>query len=107
MAAMKILPILVVAPLCGAAVADETFRCGQWIVTSEMTVAELRAKCGEPASRESSKQDVLVRNRNNGLMRRVGETVVETWTYNRGTQAAPMIVTIVDGRIKSIDRPEQ
>jgi hypothetical protein len=35
---------------------------------------------------------------------KVGETTIETWTYDRGTQAAPMVVTIVDGRIKSIDR---
>jgi hypothetical protein len=34
----------------------------------------------------------------------VGETVIATWTYDRGTSAAPMVVRIVDGRIKSIDR---
>jgi hypothetical protein len=45
-----------------------------------------------------------VRNRDNGLMLKVGETLIETWTYDRGTQAAPMVVTIVDGRIKSIER---
>jgi hypothetical protein len=44
-----------------------------------------------------------VRNRNNGLRVKVGETTVQTWTYERGANA-PMIVTIVDGRIKSIER---
>jgi hypothetical protein len=95
----------VLASLAGTStLADETFRCGQWIVTSELAPQELRAKCGAPTSEESSTQDVLVRNRNNGLMVRVGETRVSTWTYDRGTRAAPMVVTIVDGKIKSIDR---
>jgi len=84
--------------------ADETFRCGNWIASSEMSVDELVQKCGEPTSRTSEIRDVLVRNRNNGLMIKTGETQLETWTYDRGTQSAPMVVTIVDGDIKSIER---
>jgi hypothetical protein len=84
--------------------ADETFRCGQWVVSSALSVAELVARCGEPSTRESRTEDVKVRNRNNGLLIKTGETTTETWTYERGTQAAPMVVTIVDGQIKSIDR---
>ena len=83
--------------------ADETFRCGQWIVNSSLTVQELTTKCGAPTSHESTTQDVLVRNRNTGLMEKTGETRIETWTYDRGNHAAAMVVTIVDGRIKSID----
>ena len=44
---------------------------------------------------------------NNGLLMKTGETTTETWMYDRGTQAAPMVVTIVDGRIKSIERLEK
>jgi hypothetical protein len=86
-----------------AASADEPFRCGKWVVTSSMSVAELSTKCGAPSSHESETQDVLVRNKNNGLMRKVGETLIETWTYDRGSHAAAMVVKIVDGRIKSIE----
>jgi hypothetical protein len=93
--------LLGLAPL--AAFADEPFRCGKWVVTSAMSVSELSSKCGAPNSRESKTQDVLVRNQNNGLMRKTGETLIETWTYDRGNHAAAMVVTIVDGRIKSID----
>src|SRR5689334_15160954 len=93
-----------ISVLAAPAVADETFRCGKWIVTSELALEELRAKCGEPTSRESNTQDVLVRNRNTGLMVKVGETTVQTWVYAREAHAASMVVTIVDGRIKSIDR---
>jgi len=81
----------------------ETFRCGKWIASSTMTVAELTEKCGEPTSRESKTEDVLARNNNFGLMMKVGETTVETWTYDRGANPA-MVVIIVDGHIKSIDR---
>jgi hypothetical protein len=92
---------LLMLPLAASA---ETFRCGNWIASSDMSVDELVKKCGEPTTRTSRTEDVLVRNRDHGLMLKVGETVIETWTYDRGTQAAPMVVTIVDGRIKSIER---
>ena len=87
-----------------AASADEDFRCGNWIASSDMSVADLIRKCGEPTERSSRTEDVKVRNRDNGLMLKVGETLIETWTYDRGPQAASMVATIVDGRIKSIDR---
>jgi hypothetical protein len=82
----------------------ETFRCGKWLVTEELTLDELTQKCGAPTSRESKTEDIKVRNRNNGLMIKTGETTTERWTYDRGTGAAPMVVIIVDGRIKSIER---
>jgi hypothetical protein len=84
--------------------ADENFRCGNWIASSDMSLAELVQKCGEPTSRTTETRDVTTRNRDNGLMVKVGETHIETWTYHRGTQALPMVVTIIDGRIKSIER---
>jgi len=83
--------------------ADEPFRCGKWVITSSMSVQELSTKCGAPTAHESTTKDVQVRNLN-GFMRKVGETVTETWTYDRGPSAPPMVVTIVDGKIKSIDR---
>ena len=93
--------VLLLLPLAASA---ETFRCGNWIASSDMSVDELVMKCGEPTTRISKTEDVLVRNRDNGLMLKAGETVTETWTYDRGSQAAPMVVTIIDGRIKSIER---
>jgi hypothetical protein len=87
-----------------SAYADESFRCGKWIVNSDLSPEEVLAKCGQPTLRESRTEDVKTRNSYTGLMQKVGETTLETWTYDRGTQAAPMVVTIVDGKIKSIDR---
>ena len=93
--------LVVLLPLSAGA---ETFRCGKWLITAEMTVSELVNKCGEPTARESKTEDVKARNQNNGLMVTVGETTTERWTYDRGSQAAPMVVIIVDGEIKSIER---
>ena len=33
-----------------------------------------------------------------------GTITVETWTYDRGSQAFAMVVTIVDGKIKKMER---
>lgn len=87
----------------GAAHADN-FRCGKWIATADLPVAVLLARCGEPAARETRIEDVMSRNYDTGLVYKSGEQVVEIWTYDRGANASPMVVTIVDGRIKSIDR---
>ena len=100
---MKYALALAVLALSSTAHADN-FRCGKWIASTDLSVAELLARCGEPASREERTEDVLIRNRHTGLMSKSGEILVQTWTYDRGTQAAPIIVTIVDGRIKSIER---
>lgn len=84
----------------------ETIRCGSWLVDDSVTVEELVRKCGEPASKRSVEQDVRVRSPNdlNSSTRKIGTTVTEYWTYDRGTQAAPVLVTIVDGKIRSIER---
>jgi hypothetical protein len=69
-----------------------------------MTLGEITSKCGPPASRTSRTEDVHVRNRNTGLMMKTGTTTIETLTWDRGSRAAAMVVTVVDGDIKSIER---
>jgi len=96
--------IVVLLPLMATA---ETFRCGKWIISPDMTPSELTSKCGPPTSHDSRTEDIKARNRNNGLLIKTGETTTETWIYDRGPQAAPMVVIIVDGRIKSIERQEK
>jgi hypothetical protein len=91
-------------PLAASA---ENFRCGKWIINEETTLTELTRKCGEPTSHESRTEDVRQRNQYTSGWMKVGETTIEKWIYNRGPQAQAMVVTIVDGRIKSIDRLEK
>lgn len=94
-----VLALAALAPIATA----ETFRCGSRIVSSDTLLSDLVQLCGEPESRTSTTEDVRARNRV-GLMVVVGQTTKEVWTYARGTQSAPMVVTIIDGRIKSIER---
>jgi hypothetical protein len=92
------------AMLLPLAAAAETFRCGQWIIDDETSLPDLVHKCGQPSKRESHTEDVRAPNVYTGGHEKVGETVIETWTYDRGSRASPMVVTIVDGKIKSIER---
>jgi hypothetical protein len=88
--------------LCEPAL-TETFRCGQWIASPDMSVAELLEKCGPPTSGTVEVIDVYGATAAGGRIKR-GTSTVETWTYDRGSQSFPMIVTIVDGKIKSMER---
>ncbi len=81
--------------------AGEQFRCGQWVVSQDIEVVELLKKCGEPTRKTSSSADVWIRT-GDGHMMRGGVTITEVWTYDRGSRAFPMIVTIIDGKIDSM-----
>jgi hypothetical protein len=98
--------VTVTALLMGAAnpAHGETIGCGSWLVDASVTVEELVRKCGEPASKRAEEQDVRVRSPYDSSTRVIGTTVTEYWTYDRGTQAAPVLVTIIDGKIRSIER---
>ncbi len=82
----------------------ETFRCGQWIASEDMSVDELLQKCGEPTQKTSESIDVYGPAVSGGGRVKRGTSTIEKWTYDRGSQAAPMVVTIVDGKIKSMER---
>ena len=90
--------------LCLPAAHAENFRCGSWIASPDMSVEELLDKCGTPTSKTVSVEDVYGPAAAGKGRVKVGETTIETWTYDRGSQSAAMVVTIVDGKIKSIDR---
>lgn len=87
--------------------ADETFRCGRWVVTRELTPSELIAKCGEPTSRHVQTVDVYARNAHNTGARKVGTRQIETWRYYRGSRAAAMIATVVEGKIERLEREDR
>jgi hypothetical protein len=100
--------MLLLAALAPLMARAETFRCGKWIVNTDTTVEELTQKCGPPTTHESKTEDIKARNRFNKLWVDTGDTTTtEIWTYDRGSRAAPMVVTIVDGKIKSIERQEK
>jgi hypothetical protein len=91
--------------LLAPAARSDSFRCGQWIASPDMSVQELLEKCGEPTSRTVETVDVYGRSAQGGRIK-TGTSTVERLTYDRGSQSFTMIVTIVDGEIKGIERAE-
>jgi hypothetical protein len=88
------------------AVGAETFRCGQWIASPDMSVEELLDKCGAPTTKDIETIDVYGPAASGAGRVKRGTSTIETWTYDRGSQSFAMIVTIVDGRIRSMERGE-
>jgi hypothetical protein len=84
---------------------SESIRCGRWVVDASVTIDELVKKCGKPASVRSEEADLRAMGPNGGMIK-IGTSVTEYWTYDRGTQAAPVIVKITDGKIRSIERDQ-
>ena len=96
-----------IALMCVSATqAGESLRCGRWIVDESASVAELLKKCGEPSSKTASESDIRTLGPN-GAMIKVGTTVTHEWTYDRGRQAAPIVFTIVNDKIRSMKRVQR
>ena len=104
---MKVPACAVLALMLGAMPAGaDSFRCGQRIATAEMSVQELLAACGEPSNRSVEVVDISGPNVHGAGNVKRGTSTIEKWTYDRGSQSFDMVVTIVDGVIKGIDRQE-
>jgi hypothetical protein len=97
----RLTALAILTLLAATTQADESFRCGSSIVNKDTSLDDLVEKCGEPDSRKSVEEDVRAANAGGGS-RKVGVTITETWIYERGSHAFDMVVTIVDGKIKSI-----
>jgi hypothetical protein len=71
-----------------------------------MSVDELLEKCGAPTTKTVEEVDVYgPAVSGSGRVKR-GTSIVEKWTYDRGSQASAMVVTIEDGKIKGMGRAE-
>jgi hypothetical protein len=90
--------------LLPAAASAENFRCGKWIASPDMTLDELVEKCGEPDHRSVEVVDVWGPNAHGAGNVKRGTVTIEKWTYDRGSQAFAMVVTLEDGKIKSMER---
>jgi hypothetical protein len=100
-------PVLtIILSLASASSVAESMRCGPSVVDETTSIADLLAKCGEPATKDVTNEDVLVRNVDTGLMRKVGTKVTERWRYQRTNRALPMVVTIVDGKVTRLERAD-
>ncbi|MGQ0384452.1 MAG: DUF2845 domain-containing protein [Gammaproteobacteria bacterium] len=82
----------------------ESFRCGARIVSEDSTVEELLELCGEPTMKSVETVDVYGPTKSGGGRVKRGTITIEKWTYDRGSQSFPMVVTIEDGKIKRMER---
>lgn len=84
--------ILLVATQNAAA---DSFRCGQQLIYSGDTVAEVLRVCGEPKHKDRSRESVRI----DGTERTVS---VERWYYRHGRRSLERIVRIHRGKVISI-----
>lgn len=103
--------VLLSAPVMGLlAVATpasaDSMRCGKWVVSESVTVDELVSKCGQPRSKDITKDDVYMTNVNGMRVKTDRVTVTERWIYQPSSRALPMVVVIVDGKIVSLTRAD-
>lgn len=99
--------LICLAALAAPVVAGaDSMRCGKWVVSDSVTVDELLKKCGEPQSRDVTKDDVYMNTVNGGRVKTGNQTVTERWIYRASSRSLPMAVVIVDGKIVSLTRAD-
>ena len=100
--------LVCIAALAAPEVAGaDSMRCGKWVVSESATVDELISKCGQPKSRDVTRDDVYMTNAN-GMRVKTGDvTVTERWIYQASPSALPMAVLVVDGKIVSLTRSDK
>jgi hypothetical protein len=91
--------------ISGSAVAD-SMRCGKYIVNESATVDELLKKCGEPQSRDVSKEEQFAVNPSGARYKTGGFTIRERWIYKPSPGTLAMAVSIVDGKVTSLARAD-
>jgi hypothetical protein len=94
--------VLSILPLAASA---ESMRCDKWVISETTSAAEILEKCGEPQKKDISHEDVYARN-SLGNTNKIGVKVTERWRYQSSNRVLPMLVTIVDGKVVSIERTE-
>jgi len=95
---------LLAGTLAAGAAAADTMRCGQWVINEQVNVAELLEKCGPSTDKDVKTEDVYgPSDAGPGRIKR-GTTTTERWRYDRGSQLFVMVVLIVDGKVKRIER---
>ena len=92
--------LILSAPLTAVA---ESMRCGQWVVSEGSTPAEILEKCGPPQQQDKAVEDTFGKNPA-GFRMKTGTSTTERWYYQRGSRSFRMVVTIVDGEVRHIER---
>jgi len=83
----------------------EPMRCGKWVVSEQSSPAEILEKCGEPQQKDVSRDEVYGKNAL-GSSIKLGVKVTERWRYQRSSSSLPMLVTVIEGKVVSLERTE-
>jgi hypothetical protein len=103
---VMLLNLLIVLTLAFPTLAlADYMRCGNALVNEETPPAELLKKCGEPRRKEVATEDSYAVNPA-GYRFKAGVVTTERWYYQPDARSLPMVVTIVDGKTRSIRRVE-
>ena len=102
----KIICFAILAGAIHSAHAD-SMRCGKWVVSESVTLDELVNKCGQPRSRDVTKDEVYITNANGMRVKTGNFTVTERWLYQPTPGSLPMAVVIVDGKIIGLTRADR
>lgn len=100
----RILLSLIILTIPGLA-ASESMRCGKWVVNEATPAEEIVAKCGEPQEKEVKTEDVRGINALGNPIK-LGKSTTERWYYKRSRGSLTMVVTVLDGETKTIERAE-
>lgn len=76
--------------------AEDSLRCGNKIVRTGMTMAEVRKYCGNPTSTSIEEQDVRAG------PRVVGITEIHTWIYKRASGQRTAVLQFDLDKLKTI-----
>lgn len=98
--------VMALLAAASAPASADSMRCGKWVVNESVTVDELVSKCGQPRSKDITKDDVYATNMNGMRVKTDRVTVTERWIYQPSRRSLPMVVVIVDGRIVSLTRAD-
>ncbi|MBN1240721.1 MAG: DUF2845 domain-containing protein [Gammaproteobacteria bacterium] len=90
------------AALAAASADAQTLRCRGTIIDTGMIAAEVLARCGEPASRETRTEPVYA-GRVNGGTHVVGTTTLELWVYERGSGRFKAQLTFEENQLTKIE----
>lgn len=101
---MRLHPLLLALAVMSSTAQAETMRCGKWVVSEDTDPQELLSKCGDPTSKRSETSEVRRPSARGSGTFAAGTTTTEYWYFDRGPGAFRMVVIVIDGKIKSIDR---
>jgi hypothetical protein len=103
---MRPLVMALPAVLCFLATPSHaaSLRCGTNVVSDGATKDEVRARCGEPASKETRNvaQENKTRTGKDDSTKEVVYKTFEDWTYNFGTNRLMQVVTFEDGKLVNV-----